>query len=403
MLDSCLGASEHLCETMRFWDEVSDEKMGKYPLQSIEYEHVRKKWGLPSQVAIDLIKDTHAMFKGTKGIHSRYSMSFNVPRSGGFSTTKRGHPVVRVATLVGRLALPILEDGAYQRCQELLGEGYSCTAFRLQKNEECWYLLMSLKYDRNPQATSNVVVGVDVGSRTLATVVAIDLSTEKILEQHYLGRDVWERQRDFNIRRSKLQAFADNGPNRELARKKLCDLDKKEPNFVKTRCYQVAHEVVAIARRHGATIAIEELTYLHSNTRKNGKKSNRRTKRMPYRLFRVALESIAMRFEVPVVAVNPHNTSKWCPCCGSIGVRKHKGKLFYCDNCKRIINADRNAGLNIAIRAGSINVSPDFVFPESDGYGPVNGHVWQDEEGIIKVSQTYIPPDCKPTALVVGS
>lgn len=74
-----------------------------------------------------------------------------------------------------------------------------------------------------------------------------------------------------------------------------------EDNYTATWCWQVAHEIVAIAERYNAFIAIEELKGL-KNAR-GSRRGNRKSKRMPYRRLRAALESVAGQHGVKVVAV----------------------------------------------------------------------------------------------------
>ncbi|MDF2957858.1 MAG: hypothetical protein OD814_001480 [Candidatus Alkanophagales archaeon MCA70_species_1] len=66
-------------------------------------------------------------------------------------------------------------------------------------------------------------------------------------------------------RRSKLRSYADKGDKR--ARRALKKMKRDERNFVNTRIWQIAHEIVEIAMKYGV-IAIEKLKHFR---KRNGK------------------------------------------------------------------------------------------------------------------------------------
>jgi putative transposase len=176
-----------------------------------------------------------------------------------------------------------------------------------------------------------------------------------------------------------------------------------ENNFTTTRCWQVAHQVVDLAEKHGAAVAIEDLKDLNEDTRsKSNKKGRRKTHRMPYSKFRSSLESLALERGVPLVAVPPAYTSRRCSRCGEIG--KRKGATFRCPKCDYLGNADRNASVNIAKslreRMGMdiSNLGPQY----SRRGGRVNDPGGKDEGGVGGSSQLYHPPDFKPPVLTGG-
>jgi IS605 OrfB family transposase len=221
----------------------------------------------------------------------------------------------------------------------LLSEGWVFSEFKLL-NMRIVQLALRREYEVAHPTPDQAVLGVDVGVGTLAAVTVF--SGGRVQRQLYLGRDIWQVKRDLGIRRSKLQAHASAGSRR--ARRALRKLKGYERNLTKTRCYQVAHCIVDLAKRYGATVAIEKLTGL--NRSKLGRKSNRKVKRMPYSILRQALESVAWQSGVEVSMVNPRYTSQTCPRCRRRGERK--GSMFRCVWCGFTANADRCASVNIA-------------------------------------------------------
>lgn len=191
----------------------------------------------------------------------------------------------------------------------------------------------------------------------------------RIARQLYFGQDMGHKKRDVCIRRSKLQEYAGKGDRTAI--QKLRKLKKYETNYTETRCWQVAHKIISLAKEYNAFISIEDLHGLKDA--KGHRKSNRKTKRMPYHMLRVALESVAGQNNTLVETVDPEYTSQICSRCGELGTRD--GATFRCSTCGNEVNADRNASVNIAIRAGIHTDIWHFNAQISDGNLPVNAGV----------------------------
>jgi len=366
-------------------------KVKRHQLQAMFYGKVRA-FGLHSQVANDLFKDAVAILNNG-GKVGRVTVPYNIPRSGRFSITKRGNPMVSIATLNGRMAIPICKDGNYRRYREMLEQGYKTTFFRLSHSN----IYVALKKDFEVKQNYESVLGVDVGVKRLATVSIIN-AEGRILRQLYLGQDVGNKQRDIDLRRSKLRSYADDGSR--CAKQALRRLRKYESNYTTTRCWQIAHEIVRLAEQYNAFIALEDLKNLKNS--KGNRKGNRKAKRMPYHRFRVALESVAWQFNRLVVAIYARGTSHICSKCGAKGVR-NRG-FFKCPKCGYEANADRNASINVAIRAGINHPKTNGFFAQfSDGNLAVNqGALVHDEIGVKCLQHKRHLRD-KPTILFVGS
>lgn len=73
----------------------------------------------------------------------------------------------------------------------------------------------------------DAVLGVDVGAKRLVAVSIINREG-RILKQLYLGQDVGDRQRDIDLRRSKLRSYVEKGDRPREARQCLRRLRKYE-------------------------------------------------------------------------------------------------------------------------------------------------------------------------------
>ena len=98
---------------------------------------------------------------------------FNIPRSGKFAETRRGNPVIVIASFNGngRIALPIKQDGAYERFIEYVNNGWRCTQFRLHKENGHYVVIANLRKKFKVKTHYQAVVGVDVNSGSFALTV----------------------------------------------------------------------------------------------------------------------------------------------------------------------------------------------------------------------------------------
>ncbi len=318
-------------------------------LHHLSYNLIRSKYDLQAQLVQDARRDVWAKRKHKIELFKTVPVTYNVPRSGNFGTTERGNPVVSVSTVNGRTAIPIKQDGSYKRFQIFLDEGYEFSEFKLTRTRKGrsknWITLVSLHKIFEVSDKPNVI-GVDIGTKVLAAVSIIN-SNSHIAKQLYFGRDVSQVKRDIGVRRSILQS---KGTDR--ARRALRKLRGYEANFTRTRCYQIAHEIVDLAVKHNASIAIEDLKGLNGTRLR--RKTNRRVKRMPYNELRQALESVAFQNGVDVAARSPRKTSITCYRCGNVSRSNRKTQALFSCICGLEANADRVASVNIAIKASKL-------------------------------------------------
>lgn len=317
------------------------EYTSKYQLQAATYARIREL-GLHSQQAVDVLKDVWIQRKKVNKIKAfdTLAIRFNIPRSASLKATRRGNPILSLATLKGRVHIPIYQDKSYERFQSMVDDDYSFTELQLLKKGGDWVIHVAMKKVFEVAKGHNML-GIDIGTNTLAAITIYDPLHRKVIKQLYFGRDICQVKRDIGIRRSKLQSK--DTEKSVIALKKLRGY---EHNFTKARCSEIAHQIVALGKEYDCTIAIENLKHL--NKSKLSRKSDRKVKRMPYAMFVAALQAVAFQNGIAVVKVNPRYTSKTCSKCGKRGSRA--GATFKC-TCGFISNSDRNASCNIALRA----------------------------------------------------
>ena len=385
---------------VEFWDAIpgsDDLPFNKFNLQKLLYNGVSTDSNLQSQQIIDAISDAWANRKNPCARFKHPTIPYNCPRSGKLGKTIKGNPIIAIAiddSGSRRLAIPIAMDGAWVRFRKELDKGWTFTYFELHhrrsKGEDRWCVIVTLRkeFQVKDLEQSKTVLGIDIGCGTLAAGSVLN-KKGKVLRQRYFGRDLAHRQRNIGLRRSKLQSYRDKGSRK--ARKKLEKLKGYETNLVKTRCYQVAHEVVDWALKFDSMIAIEDLKGLHNRRRKtkakDGKRTgkpriiekiiNRKVHNMPYDIFATAVTSVSNQNCVGSGKVNPAYTSQTCSRCLAVDSEYRMGCIFHCGKCGLLMNADRNASVDIGRALLSERPKVEATMGQISGRdGRVNGHAW---------------------------
>jgi len=186
------------------------------------------------------------------------------------------------------------------------------------------------------------------------------------------------------------EGYRDNSSSK--AGLKLKRLSGRQRKYVKTRMWQIASEIVKLAKRFNANIAIEKLRHIRKNKEEWSKKSRRKVNRIPYGFFRHALKHVAERENVFVKEVKPSYTSQTCPRCGHVGRENWKGYVqFKCVKCGYGADRDRVASLNIALRAApKVGVPKRYFWSQPpEGGASVSRRVLKDEGCVWKMASDH--------------
>jgi IS605 OrfB family transposase len=362
-------------------------------LHNETYERFRGKYNVASQLIIEAASYAWSIRKTVEEDISKCVVRFD-KRLFSFRQTERGNPVLSLRLNHERIGLPISQDGAYQRLQNHLEDGWKVTSVIMKRNLR--FLVVLFKGFPEPSYRPNWM-GVDVNSSKIAMSI---IGKGRVLKQTYFGQDVSIKQLRFEDRRARLQRYRDEGSSK--AGLKLRKLDGKQRNYVRTRMWQIANEVVKVAKQFNANIAIERLRHLRKRRGEWSKRSRRKVNRIPYALFRHALKCVAEREGVSVKEVKPSYTSQACPRCGHVGRENWKGYVrFECVKCRYEADRDRVASLNLALRAApKVGVPKRYFWSQNpEGDASVSGHALKDE-GCGRWYQTT--QSFKPTDFIRG-
>ena len=299
-----------------------------------------------------------------------------------FRDTKRGNPVVTVRTNNERIGLPIRQDGAYHRLLAHMADGWAVGSVLMKRDKS--FLVYLSKDLPNPPVRPNVL-GVDVNAGSVA--ISILTPQKRILRQLYLAGDIEHAQIRFTRRRAKLRSYRDDKTNPDYnhskAAMKLKKLGKQQHDYVQTNMWLLAKQLCQIARDYDANIAIEHLRHLRKKKGQTNKKARRRINRIPYGLLRLTLQHKGPQMGAKVIEVPPRYTSQTCSRCGYKAKANRKRRLFLCQRCGFTCNADRNASVNIGLRAimNPVTVANRYGFKDQNSQvgASFNRLIKQDE------------------------
>lgn len=234
-----------------------------------------------------------------------------------------------------QIAVPLAASAYHaKKLQDLAGG--SCRQGSMEilqdKNGE-WYVSISLVYETHIDDPGGII-GVDFGIVKLAV-----LSNNVFFD----GRQKRWRKERWAERRKALQQAG------RLSRvKKEAGHERRWMQYI-NHC--ISKRIVEIAKAEGKAIALENLLGIRERV-KGSKKFNRMMSGWNFRQLASFIKYKATLARVPVIYVDPKETSKTCPRCGNVSRynRKTQG-WFKCIKCGYQSDADRVGALNIAARA----------------------------------------------------
>jgi IS605 OrfB family transposase len=335
------------------------------------------------QVRCSLIRD--AWKKKTNKVNGP-AVKFNIPRNCKTFRT-RSNFFVDLGVYPGkRIAIPIKQNRNYQRFQSLTQNGWTCKTFGLTRNLQ---IVAYLSKEKEIPRRKNVL-GIDVNAKHFA--ISVISPKGKVLYQTYLGKHIWNKRKKIMERRALLQSLN--------SIKKLKRLRRKERDFVKTNLGQVVKEIIKIAKKYDAEIAVEKLRKFSPK----GKKFNKEVMRIPFYKFKQILEQRCFDNDIHLDIVDSWHTSKWCSHCGAVG-KGHSSNysLFRCKECGQIANSDRKASLAVAVKSllerEEYIPKPDVCTQISKRRVPVNGLLRSNESGLSLAEHHTQPLEGMPMGL----
>jgi putative transposase len=204
-----------------------------------------------------------------------------------------------------------------------------------------WYLACVCDVPDPAEIGVEGVLGIDFG------IVNLAFDSEG---RPYSGAEVERVRQKFAKRRSELQRCGS-----KAAKRRLRQISGKEARFRKHVNHCISKEITANAERSCSAIAIEDLT--HIRRRIKARKAQRsRLHGWAFAQLRQFVTYKAKLKGIPIIAVDPRNTSRTCPECGVIDKANRKTQAtFSCIECGYTAAADFVAARNIRTAGAACN------------------------------------------------
>jgi len=330
---------------MRAFNEASNEaacvgfkaKVFSQPsIHKLCYYDLRKTHKVSSQTAVRAIGKAVECFSRDKTICPKFRPDGTVTydeRTFSFKGVDR----VSLLTMGGRILVPYV-----------VGEYFSGLVHKMKGQADLVYrdgkffLLCTADVPEPPVATVAAFLGVDLG--------IVNIASDSEGERH-TGADVERHRKHHQRTRASFQRRGTKSAKRRLKK-----LSGRQSRYQKQVNHTISKKIVAKAKALGLGIAIEELCGIRTRCEKRFKRKQRsRMSNWSFSHLRLCLTYKARLAGVPLVTVNPHDTSRTCFACGHCDKSSRKSQdQFSCTSCGHTGHADHNAACNIAAR-GVVN------------------------------------------------
>jgi putative transposase len=321
--EACSYISERAWESKAF---------RQFPIHRLTYRDVRERFGLSAQMVVRAVARVADAYKAGRERLRRFSPHGAFPYDDRILSWNLAAQTVSIWTLAGRQTIPFTGG---MRDLELLqtrrGESDLCYV------RGKWYLLATCDVDEPEPIDVEGYLGVDLGVTNIATDSDGDI--------HSAGHVRGLRRRHAR-RRARLQSVGTKS-----ARRRLRQRSGRERRFATDVNHGISKQLVEKAKRTGWGIALEELSGIRGRARAH-KPQRRELHSWSFAQLRAFIEYKAALAGVPVVFVDPRNTSRTCPACGLVDKANRRSQdTFLCVLCGCAGHADHFAAVNISRRA----------------------------------------------------
>ncbi|GAA3552612.1 hypothetical protein GCM10022419_036210 [Nonomuraea rosea] len=250
--------------------------------------------------------------------------------------TFKGHDQVSIATLGGRILVPVLNQGRWSALDGTTRRGQTDLIYR----DGQFYLASVIEVPEPPAgAPPRDWLGVDLGIVNLAT------------DSHgtaYSGRAVRAVRFRNRTLRARLQRKGTKSAKRLLKKRR-----RAEARFARNTNHVISKRLVGKAKDTRTGIALEDLGGIRERVTVT-KAQRADLHAWSFRQLRTFVTYKAALAGVHVRLVDPRNTSRTCPSCGHCAKRNRPHRdSFLCVACGFAGPADHIAAINIGRRAVS--------------------------------------------------
>jgi IS605 OrfB family transposase len=305
----------------------------KIRLQSLCYAQLREEFGLSAQMAIRAIAKACEAYKRDKTIHPTFRPLGAVAYDQRILSWK-GRDQVSILTLAGRIIIPVVWPGRWLDVAGTTLRGAADLIYR----DGTFYLAVVIDVPEPPPGPEPTRwLGVDLGIVNLATDCdGANYSGKTVRAVRYRSRQL----------RARLQSKGTKSARRLLRKRR-----RKESRFARDVNHVISKAIVREAKDTGRGIKLEDLSGIHGRiTVRQAQRADAHS--WAFSQLRRFIAYKAALAGVPVVLVDPRNTSRECPECGHVDKANRPSRdRFACRRCGLAGPADHIAARNIAGRA----------------------------------------------------
>jgi len=311
------------------------KRFRQYDLHHAGYYAIRAQSGMSAQAAVRVVSKVADAYKLDKKTRRTFRSLGSVAFDERILRTVPNQRTVSIWTFDGRQQMPFV-CGDRQAAMLQGPRGESALVYRGGE----FYLLATYAVDDTPTIEPDGFLGANLG---IANIANISVDSDGSV---YQGRTVKNVRHLHRRLRRKLQF-----KGTKSTRSRLKKLSGRERRFAAWANHNISKGIVAKAKDTNRGIAIEELGGIRD--RVTVRRSQRATlHNWSFFQLRTFIEHKARLSGVPVVAVEPCNTSRTCPACGTVDKANHKTQSeFSCVSCGFSGLADHIAAGNISSRA----------------------------------------------------
>ena len=248
----------------------------------------------------------------------------------------KGIDRVSLLTMGGRVVVPYFVGEYFSgRLHAMKGQ-----ADLVYRNGQ-FFLYCTTDVPEPPTAKVEAFLGIDLGIANIATDSDGKRHTgehvERLRKKHATARKTFQRK------------------GTKSAKRRLKALAGKQSRYQKQENHRISKTVVAKAKDTGRGVAVEELTHIRDRLTVR-RRQRSRLANWSFHHLRYCLTYKSRLAGIPLVAVNPRNTSRTCYVCGHCekGNRTSQDQ-FLCKACGHSDHADHNAAKNISRLGGQVN------------------------------------------------
>jgi IS605 OrfB family transposase len=332
---ACLLATLARCNEAASWLAIEGHAAStyrQYDLHKMAYPELRARFGLTAQAAVRTIAKVADAFKVSRDAAPVFRVDAAQPYDDRILRFVQDGNAVSLWTLEGRMVVPLVM-GEHQR---------ALMAFRKGEVDLCrvrgkWILAATCDIPETEGFKATDWIGVDLG--------IVNIAADSDGRVH-TGAEVERKRRRHQQRRNGLQKCGT-----KAAKRRLRKLAGKQARYQHHENHVISKALVQEAQRTGRGLAFEELKGIRS--RVTARRSGRaRLSNWSFGQLGAFATYKARLAGVPMVFVDPRNTSRQCAECGCIDKKNRPDQAtFSCVSCSHKDAADVNAARNIRARA----------------------------------------------------